>query len=294
MNIKSQCLSCMLRQMESIVERIEPDQPKQLVLIRTLMKYIAESDIHVPAPFIARNLYAGLARLTGQKDPFADLKKQSNKLVQKSVIRIKEMIDASDDVFCSALKASIAGNIIDFGVQCSQNAHAIETECERVLSQPLSVEPETYQIFLDDILSAKKILYLCDNAGEIALDALFMEYLPDDKVTCAVRGYPVINDATMIDAEAVGLSQKVKVISTGDSTPGINFEHSSLEFTSAFADADLIIAKGQGNYETLSPLGQRVSVKDDAHIYSLLKIKCQPVAEDLAKKIGETVVVRLK
>jgi hypothetical protein len=258
------------------------------------MKFISDSDVHVPAPYIARNLYAGIARLTGQNDPFADLKKQSNRLVLKSVPRIKEMIDASDDVFCSAVKAAIAGNIIDFGVQYEQNAQDIEAECERVLNEPISAEPETYQQFLDDISSAHKILYLCDNAGEIALDCLFMDYLPKEKVTCVVRGMPVINDATMSDAEAAGLNLKVKVISTGDSTPGINFEHSSLEFKSAFADADLIIAKGQGNYETLSPLGAGAHLKDDAHIYSLLIIKCQPVAETLAGKIGETVIVRLK
>ncbi|NQU08240.1 MAG: DUF89 family protein, partial [Candidatus Abyssubacteria bacterium] len=133
---------------------------------------------------------------------------------------------------------------------------------------------------------AEHILYLADNAGEIVFDRLLLEALPVEKITVAVRGAPVINDATMEDAETAGIPQIAPVIANGSDAPGTLVEECSEEFRSCFNVADLIIAKGQGNYETLSDARK--------HIFFLLSVKCQLIAADISAPVGALVVKRGK
>ena len=123
---------------------------------------------------------------------------------------------------------------------------------------------------------------LADNAGEIVFDRLLIEQLPIDRVTVAVRGYPVINDATLDDAETAGLTDIVDVISNGSDAPGTLLDDCSEAFRSRFEEADLIIAKGQGNYETLA--------QSPRPIFFLLRVKCPVVARDLDYPVGSMVV----
>ena len=136
------------------------------------------------------------------------------------------------------------------------------------------------------INNAKQILYLGDNAGEIVFDKLFIEHLPKEKIIFAVRGKPVINDATMKDAEDIGLTDILKVIDNGSGYPGTVLQSCSEEFQEVFNGADLIISKGQGNYETLSENRQ--------NIFFLLKIKCDIVARDLNGNVGDFVVLNAR
>jgi len=135
------------------------------------------------------------------------------------------------------------------------------------------------------IAAAERILYLADNAGEIVFDRLLIERLPTEKVTVAVRGLPVINDATLIDAEYAGITELVEVIDNGSDAPGTILEDCSEAFLERFHAADLIISKGQGNYETLSQVH-----KD---IYFLLKVKCPVVARDVGCQMNSLVLQRL-
>jgi uncharacterized protein with ATP-grasp and redox domains len=130
--------------------------------------------------------------------------------------------------------------------------------------------------------SAKKILYLVDNTGEIFFDKLLIQQMPNDKMTFVVRGYPVINDATLIDAKIAGLTEMVEVIDNGSDAPGTILEDCSKEFLRHFSDADLIIAKGQGNYETLS--------NSNKCIFFILKAKCPVIARDIGCEIGSLVI----
>ena len=130
--------------------------------------------------------------------------------------------------------------------------------------------------------NAGRILYLCDNAGEILFDKLLIEQLPYGKVTVSVRGFPVINDATMIDAEAAGLTALVEVIDNGSDAPGTLLEDCRRDFQERFKQADLVIAKGQGNYESLSEVRKE--------IFFLLNVKCQVIARKLGYHIGDLVL----
>jgi uncharacterized protein with ATP-grasp and redox domains len=131
---------------------------------------------------------------------------------------------------------------------------------------------------------AEKILDLADNAGEIVFDRLLIEQLPTEKVTLVVKGEPVINDATMEDAKVAGLTEIVKVIDNGSDAPGTIMESCSQRFLEHFEDSDLVIAKGQGNYETLSRV--------DKNIFFILKAKCPVIARDLGCKVGEMIIRR--
>ncbi|MCK5255186.1 MAG: DUF89 family protein, partial [Deltaproteobacteria bacterium] len=121
-----------------------------------------------------------------------------------------------------------------------------------------------------------------DNAGEIVFDRLFIEQLPREKVTYVVRGEPIINDVTIEDAREVDMFELVDVIDNGSDAPGTILETCSHEFQKRFASSDLVIAKGQGNYETLSDINKR--------IFFLLQVKCPVIAKDIGFEVGSFVV----
>ncbi|MFP4242836.1 MAG: damage-control phosphatase ARMT1 family protein, partial [Chitinispirillaceae bacterium] len=127
--------------------------------------------------------------------------------------------------------------------------------------------------------SASRILFLCDNAGEIVFDRFLMESMPREKIICAVRGKPVINDATMEDARETGMTDLVKVVSNGSDVPGTFLKSCSPGFREIFENADLVIAKGQGNFETLSEVKQK-------KIFFLLQVKCPVISRDVGFPVG--------
>ena len=131
---------------------------------------------------------------------------------------------------------------------------------------------------------AQSILYLADNAGEIAFDRLLVEQIPTERVTVAVRGHPVINDATLHDAQAVGLDRIVEVVENGSDAPGTILKDCSADFRRRFAEADLIIAKGQGNFESLYDA--------PGNLLFLFKVKCSVVAGHVRQPIGMQVLIQ--
>jgi len=175
---------------------------------------------------------------------------------------------------------AIAGNIIDFGVKTSLTA----SDLQETIAQSLNGHFNNNQIqeFRDAVRRAENILYLADNAGEIVFDRLLIERLPIEKITVVVKGTPVINDATMEDANIAGLTRIVEVIDNGSDAPGTILESCCKYFKDRFEKADLIIAKGQGNYETLSEI--------DKNIFFVLKAKCPVIARDLGCEVGEMIL----
>jgi uncharacterized protein with ATP-grasp and redox domains len=178
-----------------------------------------------------------------------------------------------------AVRLAIAGNVIDLGVKSHLDEAQIRAAIEDCLTDPLEGDIDR---FAQAVAGATRILYLTDNAGEIVLDRLLIERLPRDKVTVAVKGAPVINDATRADAEIAGITSLVNVIDNGSDAPGTILEDCNGVFRRHFAQADLIIAKGQGNYETLR--------EASAPLYFLLRVKCPVLARDLGCPVGRLVL----
>ena len=172
---------------------------------------------------------------------------------------------------------AVTGNIIDLGILESFD---IEQALEQVMDEGFAVDH--YEEFMGELGKADNVLYLLDNAGEIVFDTLLMRQLGDKKLTAVVNGGPIINDAMTEDAEAVGIDKLAKVISSGTDTIGKIPEEGSEEYRSAFEEADLVIAKGHGNYETLD--------EKDKNIFFMLKAKCGVVAESLGVKLGQVVL----
>jgi len=165
------------------------------------------------------------------------------------------------------------------------NNHVTDKQVHEAIDHALEAPLEADLAgFAETISSAKDILYLADNAGEIVFDRLLIEQMPLKKVTLAVKGAPIINDATMKDAEATGLTELVEVIDNGSDAPGTILEDCSEAFRQRFDEADMVIAKGQGNYETLS--------EADKDIFFVLKAKCSVIARDLGCQVGSLILQR--
>ncbi|MBC8206863.1 MAG: DUF89 family protein, partial [Kiritimatiellaeota bacterium] len=196
---------------------------------------------------------------------------------------LRRDVEQSDNRLLTAVNFAIAGNIIDMGAKTglreSDLVDAIEHAAENELAGDIDA-------FVSAVRNAEHILYLCDNAGEIVFDTLLIEQLGPERVTAAVRGKPIINDALMEDARAAGLTDLVPVIGNGSDAPGTVLDECNEEFRTAFESADLIISKGQGNFETLSD--------SNRPIFFLFKVKCPVVAATTGVPLGTHVLRRTR
>ncbi len=243
--------------------------------MRDALRITATRDPKHTAPAMSQYVHRKLHELMGVDDLYRDAKLRYNKLALELLPELEAKIAEAEDSFSYAVRLAIAGNIIDLGVNADLQDSEIMQTLQAVLSEPFSGDLSIFRITL---ATANHILYLADNTGEIVFDRLLIERLPAGHVTVAVRGGPVVNDATLADAQGAGLNRIAEVIDNGSDAPGTILEDCSPAFQECFNSADVIIAKGQGNYETL-----RMS---NANIFFLLKIKCSVVAAQTGLPTG--------
>ena len=284
MRIFLDCIPCFLRQALDSARLATDDEQIHEQVIREVLRLAADLDMSQSPPVIGQQIHRLIRRLVGNNDPYRELKQRSNHLALKMCAELEERVKAAKEPLETAARLVIAGNIIDLGVK----THISESDIEKVIRDSLTENFDGQQLegFRNAVKKAGKILYLADNAGEIAFDRLLVEQLPAEKVTLVVKGEPVINDATMEDAKIVGLTEMVKVIDNGSDGPGTILETCSQVFVDRFKEADLVIAKGQGNYETLSNV--------DKNIFFVLKAKCPVIARDLGCEVGEMIFRKSK
>lgn len=277
MEVAYECIPCTLKSCLRLIEEggIEPDEREHL--LRNTLSFLANSDWRQSPPSLARELHAMLRREGRSEDPYADIKRRSNKAMLERIPELRTALGAATDPFALGVRLAVAGNVIDFGAR-----HFFDPAktIRRVMTADLAVDAT------EDLRSAlhrsKSVLYIGDNAGEIVMDGLFLETLDHPQVTFVVRGGPVINDATLDDAVVAGIPARARVITTGDDAPGVIPSRVSEEFTAEFERADVVIAKGQGNLEGLWD-AQR-------EIYFLLTVKCERVARHIGVEVGDFVV----
>ena len=195
---------------------------------------------------------------------------------------MKEKILQAENPLDVAIRLAIAGNIMDSAIS---DTYDIKKTIDRTLNSCFAIDHSDY--LKQDLLKAKKVLYIGDNAGEIVFDKLFIETIMHPNLYFSVRGAPIINDATMKDAEYIGMGKVADVISNGYDAPSTILEHCSEEFRTIFDEADVVISKGQGNLEGL--LGNT-----SKNIYYLLMVKCDVIANALHVKKGDFVVLNNK
>lgn len=270
MNIKEKCLPCMVEQAIKTANMV--NAADRDVLYKKILAQMSEMDFSMSTPEVVGDSNEIIKAHVGCIDPYKEVKDRYNRMfLEKMPEYAKNISDFSD-----AVKYAIAANIIDFN-PIHINVHE---EMERVFSKisELTLTIDDRASLEADIKYAKTVLYLGDNCGEICFDKLLIEHIKRLNHNCcvyyAVRGAAVINDNTYEDALSVKMDDVATVISNGDHSPGTVLSRVSKEFLELFASADVVISKGQGNFETLEGCGRE--------IYFMLMAKCPVVAEALS------------
>ncbi len=276
------CIPCFVRQTLQAARFVTDDVGIHERVLRDVLRRAAEMDLGASPPVMGRYIHELIRRFTGNDDPYRTVKEHFNGYALKLLPGLRVKVENSPDPLEAAVRLAIAGNVIDFGTASEVNESYVSEAIEQALSATLP--GAAVGQLRKAIEQADEILYLADNAGEIVFDRLLIERMPLEKVTVVVKGGPVINDATMTDAEAAGLCELVRVVDNGTAAPGTILEICSGDFRERFQAADLIISKGQGNYETLSDV--------TAEIFFLLKAKCPVIARDVGCQVGDLVVRR--
>ena len=269
MPTRPRCISCFLEQALRAAGVMGLDEQETGRLAAGTAGVISRTDFALSPPENSEPLYRFIAEASGRPDPFAEVKRESNRAALAHLDKTAERIRSQEDPLAAAIKLAISGNVIDYGAQGDFDLDASIRSC---LENPPGIDQRPEMI--EKIKKAKKILYLADNAGELALDRLLIELIPAE-VTVAVKAGPIINDATMEDARVCGIDRVAKVIDNGTTIPGTVLRRCSPGFRRCFEEADLIISKGQGNVETLA------GEKTGKTVCHLLMVKCQLVADHL-------------
>ena len=275
------CIPCFVRQSLDSIRFVTADENIQESVIRRVLAMVSEMDLRESPPAMAQRIHRMIRDLADDPDPYREVKRKFTAFALDLYPELKGLVARSRDPFETSLRLALAGNVIDFGVRLDIRTDDVHQTIEDALEAPLDTTMLTK--LRDAINTADDVLYLLDNAGEIVFDRLFIEQLPCGKVTCVVKGGPVINDATVEDAKAAGFDGLVPIINNGFDAPGTILRKSSEAFQRRFARADLVIAKGQGNYETLNEESKR--------IFFLLKAKCPVIARDAGCETGSFLVL---
>ena len=280
MKIYLDCIPCFLRQALEAARLATNERAVQEEAMRVVLVKMAEFPLNESSPpEVGWKVHRLVREVTGNKDPYASLKHSFNQQALALYPKLIGLIKDSNEPFETAIRLSLAGNMIDFGAQPIKD---IDLEEEINIALKIHLDRENISRLKNAVEKAKKILFLGDNAGEIVFDKPLIEQIGPEKVTYVVKRKPIINDATLEDAKAVGLIDLVNVIDNGSEVPGTILSLCSKEFLMHYNSVDLIIAKGQGHYETLS--------EEKRPIVFLLKVKCPVIAKDIGYKIGGLVI----
>jgi uncharacterized protein with ATP-grasp and redox domains len=282
MRVHPDCLPCFARQIHSVCALLPASPAQRLDWSRQAMWAVLEADWERAPPEVSGLVQARLCELSGVEDPYLEAKRLQNDYLLARLPALEARVRAAPDPLAAALRLSMAGNLIDLGVNPEVSAGDIDAAIEEAFA--LGLDRALVERFEAEVAGARRILFLADNSGEIVFDRLLLEALPREKIVVAVRGRPILNDVTLREAEQVGLLGRVEVVANGAGVPGTALAQCSEELRRLFDSADLVISKGQGNFETLFGL--------EKPIWFLFKIKCAVVQEALGEPLGSLVFHR--
>ena len=280
------CIPCLLGQALTAARAANCPEETQLEILHTVAGILPDLPLTDSPPKNAVPVYRAVSRISGNADPFEAEKIANNAAALSIYPDLKSRAENSQDPLLTGVEIAISGNIIDYAAA----AHIdLEREIRNILAQEHTAisteEGRLFSIgrFRKALAEAGNVLYIGDNAGEIVFDKVLAETLgrlyPKLNLRYAVRGFPIINDITMADARQVGMDEVCEVISSGSPAPGAVPEYCSEEFRELLNTADLIISKGQGNYESLSGTGLPV--------FYLFRVKCPVIAGHVKAELGD-------
>ncbi len=291
MKINVHCYPCLFKQALklSVLAELNEEQTKEF--IDETMKILLTASPECTAPHIATAMQKSMGRkyFPHEKfDPYSELKKMTNTKAMEYFEHLSRKTADSPDPLETAVKIAAAGNIIDFGADGVKNID-IDHEISKIDNIGFGIYDFTQ--LEEKLHSARSILYIGDNAGEIVFDKVLVNTLksvnPEAEITFATREEPVINDITLDDAEFTGMTETAHVMSSGSIYPGTVLSEASEEFRNKFHTADLIISKGQGNFETLND-------EDSCRLFFLMRVKCSPVSKYIGVDEGKLVLMQNK
>jgi len=283
------CIPCFFRQALEAARLSGANEKMQKEILHRLAEKLPAFSLAGSPPEMGRTIYGLVREITRKKDPYRQIKAASNQKALRLVPRLKAKIKKARDPLQLAVQLAIAGNIIDYGVKNTLN---VDGELERILkSENDKIRSENkklfqYSKFKKAVAESEFILYLADNAGETVFDRLLIETIrmgsPRKSIIYAVKSEPTINDALARDARACGIDRFAKIVSNGLGMPGTSLSLCSPYFLRHYRRADMVISKGQGNFESLSP--------SDRPVCFLFMAKCPVVARDIRCRVGDIIL----
>ncbi len=270
------CLPCFMNQALRAGRIATDDEHKIKKLLDEVGKLIQQIPMENTPPETGALIYKKVSEITGNDDPYKEIKEKNIEHAMHLYSELKQKVLESDDRLLTTIRLAVAGNVIDLGVDKEFN---IVEDVEIILHQEFAVFD--YELFKQELKAAKEILYIGDNSGEAVFDKILIEEL-GKPVIFVVREIPVINDITFKEAEQIGIDKIAKVISSGTTAPGTILKRCNDDFLEKFKNADMIISKGQGNYEGLSGVNRS--------IFFLLKAKCPVIAGNIGVKENDIIL----
>jgi len=286
MKVHYECAACYLRQAREALDLATSDESLKMEIMEDIIRTLGENFRNgAVTNQMGTAMHRNIKKKTGNRDPYQDQREKCNQIAQQFLPLIVKLLE-EDNSLKNYLKAAITGNIIDFG------ALGLETDIKDLIlknmQKDLAIDHSAQ--LEKELKKAQNVLYLADNIGEIVFDKLLIEKIKEYqvKVIMALKEEPILNDACIPDALKIGLDAVAGLISIGTDSIGIIYSEISPQFREIFQNADLVIAKGLGNYEGLDEmdLGEKP-------VFCLLNAKCKPVAREIGVKTGDSVVMRI-
>lgn len=282
-----ECIPCIINQAIITLELCRSSRDLRKKVISSLLKELNNIDYSLSPSENTDIAYELVSKYTGISDPYLEMKKEHNAAALELYPELEKMINLGSDRLYMAAKIAISGNIIDMGISSN---HDGLLDFKKILKniQELPLAIDYFPKFCKNLTRSKNILYMADNAGEIVFDKIFISELAalGKNITVSVKSGPIINDANTDDALQAGIDKIAKIVETGHSRIGNPPGYMSAGFAKIFKSADIIICKGQGNFETLEAI--------QAPIYFLLKAKCNSVAKELGVNYLDIVFAKSK
>ena len=276
--MRQECYFCHTKTVEKLIRKFKPTEEVAEDFLFSANQLLSD-EWETTNPFLTTKIHRLAKEKLSIRDLYSEEKSGANQLLLEQYDEWKSIVTDSANPFRKAAKMAVVGNIIDYG------AHSVNDD---IVSQIKAIAQNDFAVdhtleLQKQLEKADSVLYIGDNAGEIVFDKLFIETMDHPNITFAVRGYPVINDITIYDAKQVGIDKLCKVITNGYDAPSTLLDYCSEEFLQAYNSADVIIAKGQGNFEGL------MEEKRD-NLFFMLMAKCDPIAAMLGVKKGDMLV----
>ena len=278
-----ECIPCFIKQSLEAARMATDNEKIHEMVLKEVMGHLQGISFEDSPPELSREVHAIIKRIAKTNDPYKQAKDESNMVGKNLYSRLEKHVKDDKDSLLMAIKLAIAGNVIDFGTMNRLNVNEV---IDNALKRDF--DDSSYPRFKKVLAQSKSILYLADNSGEIFFDKLLLKELVNmgKEITYVVKANPIINDALLEDAEFAGIDKLATLMAydanQDKSTPGTVMRYASEEFLGRFRRDDMVIAKGQGNYEGLSDV--------DREVFFLLVVKCPLVAQDISSDVGKIIL----